>query len=410
MLKGLVLRLLLRLWQCEERTCFPASRRCYDWLMPGPFCEPRAAYIHVPFCAHRCGYCDFTLVARKDHLIEDYLRGLEMELRRLEAPREIDTLFFGGGTPTHLSAAQLRRLCELVKAWFVAADGCELSVEANPAGFSDEKIDVLAEAGVNRISLGAQSFRAELLKLLERDHRPVEIAEVVERVRSRIGNISLDLIFGVPGQDPEGWREDVQSAVELAPTHISTYGLTYEKGTAFWSRRQSGSLIPVADDDERAMYEAAMTDLPAAGYRQYEISNFARPGFECRHNRVYWDALPYFGFGPGAASYMGGTRRTNHRSVTTWLKRVLSGESGVAETETLSSEERAREAVMLGLRQTAGIDGEAFAERFGFSLEELAGEEIEGFEEQGLLECEGGRLRLTRKGRMVADTVVGALL
>ena len=378
--------------------------------MPGPFSEPRAAYIHVPFCAHRCGYCDFTLVARKDHLIEDYLVALELELKSLEVPREIDTLFFGGGTPTHLSAPQLRKLCELAKAWFRLAGDGEFSVEANPAGFDADKVDVLAEAGVNRISLGAQSFRSELLRVLERDHRPDEIAEVVERVRTRIRNISLDLIFGVPGQDPDEWRADLKSVVELSPTHISTYGLTFEKGTTFWSRRRAGSLLPVADEDEREMYEAAMTDLPAAGYRQYEISNFARPGFECRHNRVYWNGQPYFGFGPGAASYVGGTRRTNHRSVTNWLKRVLCGESGVAESETLSPENRAREAIMLGLRQTAGIEREAFADRFGISLHELAGTEIERFAEQGLLDCDRGRVRLTRAGRMVADTVVAEFL
>lgn len=153
-----------------------------------------------------------------------------------------------------------------------------------------------------------------------------------------------------------------------------------------------------------------MTDLPAAGYTQYEISNFARPGFECRHNQVYWNGLPYFGFGPGAASYIGGTRRTNHRSVTTWLRRVLNGESGVAETETLSPENRAREAIMLGLRQTAGIDCESFAERFGFALGDLAEPAIARFQEQGLLEWEGARLRLTQEGRIVADTVVAEFL
>lgn len=375
-----------------------------------PFSEPRAAYVHVPFCAHRCGYCDFTLVARKDHLIDDYLRALEMELQRLERPREIDTLFFGGGTPTHLDAAQLRRLCELTGEWFPLADGVEFSVEANPAGFTAEKVDMLAEFGVNRISLGVQSFDANLLDVLERDHRPAEIRDVVESLRSRIDNISLDLIFAVPGQDVAGWRETLQSAVSLAPKHISTYGLTWEKGTTFWSRRRSGSLIPVAEDDEGAMYEMAMADLPKSSYAQYEISNFARPGFECRHNQVYWSGRAYFGFGPGAASYIGGTRRTNHRSVTTWLQRVLSGGSGVAETETLSPEDRAREAVMLGLRQTKGIENESFADRFGFSLRDLAGPAVERFQNEGLLESDGGRLRLTRAGRMVADTVVAEFL
>ena len=250
------------------------------------YAEPRAAYLHVPFCAHRCGYCDFTLVAGRDDLTDDYLRAMSVELASLERAREVDTVFFGGGTPTHLPPKQLAGLLELTRKWFVLAPGYEWSVEANPFGLSDEKIELLADAGVNRISLGVQSFDADVLKLLERDHRADEVVSAVERIRRRIENVGLDLIFGVPGQSFDLWRETLSKAIKLKPTHLSTYGLTFEKGTAFWTRREKGALAQLPDELERDMYAATMSDLAAAGFEHYEISNFARPGFRCRHNQT----------------------------------------------------------------------------------------------------------------------------
>jgi oxygen-independent coproporphyrinogen III oxidase len=367
--------------------------------------EPRSAYIHVPFCVHRCGYCDFTLVARRDDLIGSYLDAMEIELARLERPREVDTLFFGGGTPTHLPAPELERLMSLVRRWFPPTAGAEICVEANPAAFDDAKIDVLAEAGVNRISLGVQSFDSGVLALLERDHRGPEIADVVARVRRRIPNLGLDLIFGVPGQTVELWRSTLETALALEPTHLSTYGLTFEKGTAFMSRLDKGQLQRCDEEREREMYAIAMDELPRAGFEQYELSNFARPGFRCRHNEVYWSGRPFFGFGPGAARYAAGRRDLNHRSVTTWINRVLTGKSPIAESEELSPEARARELVMLNLRRTAGLDLEQFQEQTGFDFRQLAGAALPKHLQQGLLEEEDGRIRLTREGRFLADTV-----
>jgi oxygen-independent coproporphyrinogen-3 oxidase len=364
----------------------------------------------VPFCAHRCGYCDFTLVAGRDDLIENYLRAIEREMALLEVPRPVEMLFFGGGTPTHLGPQQLERLFRIVGAWLPVCDGAEFSVEANPAGLTDEKIDVLAAAGVNRVSLGVQSFTTSLLEVLERDHRETDIVSAVERLQRRITNVGLDLIFAVPRQTLDDWSTTLDHAAALRPAHISTYGLTWEKGTAYWSRRAKGELVPAAEDLERAMYDLAMDRLPELGWRQYELSNFARAGRECRHNEVYWQGLPYYGFGPGAASYIRGTRRTNHRSVTTWLQRVRAGESGVGESETLSREDRAREAIMLGLRRTAGIERRVFLERFEVDLDELAGPTIASFVAAGLLEDTGGSIRLTYGGRCVADTVMSEFL
>ena len=367
---------------------------------------PRACYIHVPFCSHRCGYCDFTLIARRGDLVEDYLRAMEIELSTLHGPREIDTLFLGGGTPTYLSADQLDRLCSLLLKKFQLAPGYEWSIEANPSGLTDDKLAVLHSHGVNRVSLGVQTFDAELLKLLERDHDGEIATDAVQRLKACFSNVSVDLIFGIPGQNLTHWIDTIDRATSLGVQHISTYGLTFEAGTAFWSRRAKGQLSQIPDALERAMYEAVMDRLPTAGYSQYEISNFAQPGFECRHNQVYWRAEPFFGFGPGAAAYVDGVRRTNHRSVTTWLKRTLAGEPAVGDTEQLDREGSAREAVMLGFRPCTGISRTAFRERYGVELESLAGDAYSKFLSQGLLEQTGDHVRLTRDGRCMADRVI----
>lgn len=374
------------------------------------FAEPRAAYVHVPFCTHRCGYCDFTLVAGRDDLAGEYLRALEIELRQLERPREVDTLFFGGGTPTHLAEDKLARLLELAREWFRLAPGYEFSVEANPTGLTDEKLRLMSDAGVNRVSLGVQSFDEGLLKLLERDHSEADILDAVARLQQRFENVSLDLIFALPGQTLAHWRETLRRATDLQPTHLSTYGLTFEKGTTFWSRREKGAIAQLPNELERDMYAAAIDDLAAAGFEQYEISNFARPGFRCRHNQTYWRALPYFGVGPGAARYIRGRRESNHRSTTTWIKRVLAGESGVAMSEELTPEHRAREAIVLGLRQLGGIRRDEFQTLTGFDLDSLAGDTIQREVAAGRIKDFGDGIRITHEGRFFADPVMIAFL
>ena len=368
--------------------------------------EPTAAYIHVPFCAHRCGYCDFTLVAKRDDLIDEYLRGIELELSGLGTKRRVNTLYFGGGTPTHLGVAQLERMLAIVFEWFELDEGYEFSVEANPFGLSREKIDVLFSYGANRISLGIQSFDAATLELLERDHRRHDAIETVTRLRDRCGNVSFDLIFGVPGQTLALWRQTLQQAIQLDPQHVSTYGLTFEKGTSFWIRRKRGNLVPIAEELDRQMYSAAMHELAAAGFAQYETSNFARPGYRCRHNEVYWNGLPYYGFGPSAAGFQNGRRETNHRSVTTWLKRVLAGESPVSDSEQLSDEGRAREMIVLGLRRIEGIRRDDFQIRTGFLLDDLAGDAIRKHCAAQLLTDLGTSIRLSPAGRFLADSVI----
>lgn len=374
---------------------------------------PRSAYIHVPFCAHRCGYCDFTLIAGRDDLIGDYLRRLRQEVDSIvlkdEIP-ELDTLFLGGGTPTRPSSEQLRELFTMLLARFRMADGAEISVEANPLDLTDDKINVLADAGVNRVSLGVQSFSPQVLTLLERDHTLKDIALVMTRVRRRIHNVSLDLIFGVPGQSLDDWRDTLRRVIDHAPEHVSTYGLTWESGTAFGTRRDRGDLVPVDEELERAQYAMAMEELPAAGFEQYEISNFARPGFRCRHNEVYWAGAEYWAFGPSAASYRNGRRETNIRSVLGWLARIEQGRSPVADAEELDPRHRARELLFLGLRRCDGVDRADFRRRSGFDLDDIAADAIATNVGRGWLEKTATSIRLTREGRFVADRVVADFL
>ncbi|MBD3673557.1 MAG: radical SAM family heme chaperone HemW [Planctomycetaceae bacterium] len=380
--------------------------------------QPRSTYIHVPFCVHRCGYCDFTLVAGKDHLIHNYLEALSRELADLRAwgnfassqPLSLDTLYFGGGTPTHLSPEELRRLFEIVFEYFSLDENAEFTVEANPVDLTEEKIAVLVEAGVNRLSLGVQSFEESALKLLERDHTRETIHDAMNRLRGRLDNVSLDLIFAVPGQSRKDWKATLAEAADLHATHLSTYCLTFEKGTSFYQRLQQGKLSSADEELQREMYADVMTFLPQRGYEQYEISSFAKPGFRSRHNQVYWSGRGYFGFGPGAARYLAGVRETNHRSVTTWLKKVAAGESGAQEREQLSDEDRARERLILGLRTLDGVNLTTFADETGFLMEELCGSEIEKLIAAGHLERDARRLRLTHDGRFFADSVTLELL
>ncbi len=305
-----------------------------------PWVWPRAAYLHVPFCAHHCGYCDFAIAVGQDHQIELYLDALDAEMAMLGEPRPVRTLFIGGGTPTHLSAAQLARLLQSIRRWLPLGLGGEWSIEANPDTLDDDKVAVLADHGVTRVSLGAQSFHPHLLEVLDRRHVPAQVPQAVERVRRRIAFVSLDLIFGAPGQTEAEWRADLAAALALAPDHVSTYGLTYEKGTPLWKRRERGQVRPLDEDAELALYSTAIDVLEAEGFAHYEISSFARPGRRCRHNEVYWANDAYFGFGMGAARYVGGRRELNMRDLNTYMRRVLSGEPATFQSEELGSEER----------------------------------------------------------------------
>lgn len=374
------------------------------------FPPPRSVYVHVPFCVRRCGYCNFAIVVGRDDLATQYLSAVEWELRGAGSPRTVDTIYLGGGTPTRLPLTQLVRLCELLAHWRPPAPGCEWTVEANPSDVTPELLHALSNTGVTRLSLGGQSFSPTKLRRLERDHSAEQIEQASFACRERGIAVALDLIFAAPGETHRQWRRDLDHAIALAPDHLSTYGLTYEKGAAFWSRRARGDLRELGDELQRRMYLTAIDALTEAGYQHYEVSNFARPGRRSRHNEVYWSGAPYDAFGPGAARYVDGIRETNHRSTTTYLKRVLVGESPVAEREELSPEQRAREQLVFGLRRLEGVNRRAFFQATGYQVDELAEQQIARFAEMGLLHTDPHRIRLTREGLLVSDALWPDLL
>jgi oxygen-independent coproporphyrinogen-3 oxidase len=412
---------------------------------PPPWIEPRTAYVHVPFCAHHCGYCDFAVAAGQDHLIELYLDALDVELATLGEPRPVETLFIGGGTPTYLSAQQLARLLGTITRWLPLQDsgfrirdsgkkreepeeptllpsfprnpesripnpGAEFSIESTPDSVTGEKAAVLAAFGVNRVSIGVQSFRPELLSALDRRHTADQIPRAVEAARSRGAAVSLDLIFAAPGSTPETWTADLDAALAFRPEHVSTYGLTYEKGTPLWKDLTRGLVQAVGEDDELAMYEDAIDRLTATGFEHYEISNFARPGHRCRHNERYWANEAYYGFGVGAARYVGGVRDLNVRDTKLYVKRVLSGESPTFQSERLGPRDRAFETIGTQLRRAEGIDRARFCAQTGFELDELTGDRLRGLVNAGLLIDDGAGVRLTRRGKCLADAVIEELM
>ncbi len=299
----------------------------------------------------------------------------------------------------------------MIRRRFPLTSGGEWTVEANPGTLDSAKADALAEGGVNRVSLGAQSFRPESLATLERNHAPDEVARALDLVRPRFDRWSLDLIFGVPGSTLADWETDLETALGLGPDHLSCYGLVYEKGTALWKQWNAGSVRALDEETERAMYAHTIDRLDRAGLAMYEISNFARPGHESRHNLVYWANDAYFGVGLGAARYLRGVRSTNTRDLSAYLRRLEANQEVNGPSETLDSEARARETAVLMLRRTrVGLDRDDFAMRTGFGVDDLLAVPIGRAVARGLLDDDGHRVRFTREGLFLADSVLCELL
>lgn len=371
---------------------------------------PRSAYVHVPFCRHRCGYCHFSVLPGRLDLADSYLDALEVELAMLGAPTPVHTLFIGGGTPTRLPPPQLERLFDLLDRWLPMADGGELSVEANPEDIDLDLLRQLARRGVNRVSLGVQSFATPKLRMLQRGHDRRVAAAAIEAAAREIGNVSIDLIFAAPGETPEAWHADLEIAVALPISHLSTYSLTYEKGTEFWGRRFKGELAAIDEEDEVRMYQDARRIAEAAGLGHYEISNFARHGARCAHNLAYWQGLGWLAMGPGAARFVEGRREVNHRSPTTYIRRLQQGQSPVAESEPITPTQWACERAAFGIRMLEGIDLDGIRRETGVCVMSLRGAEIERCVRHGLLTVTGTHYRLTEAGLLMADGVAAAFL
>lgn len=326
-------------------------------------------------------------------------------------PHPVETIFVGGGTPTRLEADQLARLCQSIVRWFPLANGGEWTVEANPGTLTSQKAEVLAEAGVNRLSLGAQSFQPKLLEVLERHHVPDEVREASRIASAVFPRWSLDMIFGVPGSTLDDWRSDLDEALSLGPQHLSCYGLVYETGTSLWKEWSEGRVRAVDEDVERLMYEHVIDTLASSSLEMYEISNYARPGHECRHNLVYWANGSYFGVGVGAARYVVGTRSVNTRSLDAYLRRIESDRSATTATETLAPAAKARETAVLMLRRIQlGIERAEYQAATGFDFDALLGGAIERHVRSGLVEDDGLRLRFSREGVFLADLVLRDLV
>ncbi len=372
--------------------------------------DARHAYVHIPFCRHRCGYCDFTLVAGRDDLLAAYFSALSRELERPQQPLELDTLYLGGGTPSHLGPDGLRRLFDLLAPTCQLAAGAEVTVEANPLDVTDQWVTAVKDCGGTRVSLGAQSLAAATLASLDRDHTPADVRRATDLLLAAGLTVSIDLMIAAPGQTVAAVAADLEAFTALGTQHVSVYCLTWEQGTAFASQRRKGLLRGVPEETEQAMFELAIDRLEAAGYEHYEVSNFARPGGCCRHNEAYWDCRPWEAFGPGAARFDGRTRITNHRSTTTWINRVLAGADAGGESDCMTAEEAARERLVVGLRRRAGIERKTFAAASGFSVEELAEDAIARWQLAGLAEDDGGTVRLTRAGLLVSDSLWAEVL
>lgn len=380
-----------------------------------PWPVPRSLYVHVPFCRHRCGYCNFSVVTGRDDLFDAMTDALIDELRQIDPadrPGDVplDTIFLGGGTPTRLPGTALRKLSAAIREAFPVSPGVEWSVEANPEDITPAVLDVLTDMGVNRISLGVQSFDAGKLEVLQRGHSRDSAIAAITDAANRIGNVSIDLIFATPGETVTLWQDDVTVAAELPITHVSTYALTIEKGTTFWNRAHRGSLARSDESTELAMIAVAATRLGDAELHQYEISNFARTGYRCRHNQAYWAGAGWHAVGPGAARFVGGRREVNHRSPTTYLRRMRDHQSPTAESETITRETAARERAAFGVRQLDGIDLDVIATDTGIDVHQLLDRSLSAMAEHGLITMTRSHVRLTAKGLLLADGVAASLL
>ncbi len=372
-------------------------------------------YVHVPFCVRKCGYCDFYSLpqppGREAPDATRYLDALEVELGRLPPGFAPETVFVGGGTPTELSEPDLARLLGLLRRAIDPRRVVEWTCESNPGTLTSEKARLLREAGVNRVSLGVQSFDPQNLAFLGRIHTAEE-AEAGYALLRECGfdNVNLDFIFAIPGAPPESVAHDAERAVALGPEHISWYCLTYEEGTPLWHMRERGLLRPVEEGEQERQYALLRGALAAAGYRQYEISNWARPGRECRHNLLYWGPGEYVGCGPSAHSHWGGARWANEANLARWCDALLGGRSARAFEERLEPDARAREALVMWLRRREGVAREEFARRTGFDLDALCGPAVERLRGLGLIEDDGRRIRVAERALFVSDAIFAELV
>ncbi len=364
-------------------------------------------YIHIPFCVRKCPYCDFVSAPGKREERAAYLDALESEIRAgAWKGQKARTIYFGGGTPTELGPPDLRLVMKTVREVFDVPPDAESSIECNPGTLTKSKLARMRSMGFNRLSLGVQSFSDRFLRLLGRIHTSDEARQAYQLIRSAgFDNVNLDLIFGLPGQTPDDWRKDLREALDLRPEHLSLYGLTIEPETEFGRLREKGLLGEVDEEAAASMYEAAIELTADAGYEQYEISNFALPGKECRHNLIYWHNDEYLGFGMSAASYVDGVRWTNVKNRDGYVRGASGGCLAPGYTERLDPRAALGEEIMLRLRLTEGFSSSRLRRKYSLDPEFVYSDTLKFFLSEGLLARQNGSIRLTPRGRLLANEV-----
>ncbi len=375
---------------------------------------PRTVYIHIPFCTNKCYYCDFNSYVLKGQPVMDYLRALEREMELTAEkipPSEIDTIFVGGGTPTVLTPEQMNYFLQTVRTYFPQrSETIEFTMEANPGTTDLEKLQAMKEGGVNRVSFGVQSFDNRLLAEIGRIHDTDDVYASIENAKKAgFSNLSIDLMFGLPEQTPETLEHSVNETLKLGLQHYSIYALKVEENTLFHQLYKNGRL-PLPDEDaEVEMFELIIRKLGGAGYRQYEISNFAKPGYESRHNTAYWKNKSYYGMGAGAHGYINRTRHMNIKGVNEYIAACQKG-LPMLETTIVSEKEAMEDFMMVGLRMLAGVGKADFSEQFHADMDEVFAEPLQRLQRQALLEATDDGYRLSERGLFLGNEVFAAFL
>jgi len=371
--------------------------------------HPKAAYVHIPFCVSKCHYCEFNSYPGLDFLFSDYVDALVMEIERVSShmePAELDTVYFGGGTPTILPPADLSWILFTISDNIGIAPGAEVTTEANPGTVDQEKLSELRRAGFNRVSLGVQSFDDSFLARIGRAHSISQALDAYSAIRrAGFANVGIDLMFALPGQTVDIWECTLAAAVGLGPEHISLYELSIEEGTRFAELCAEGVLELPDEDEQIVMYELAIEKLTAGGYEHYEVSNFARPGFRSRHNQVYWRNDPYYGFGAGATGYVDGDRSRRIAAPSDYIRAISSGSDAIEFTEHLTGRAYLSETIIQGLRMLEGIDLNEFERRTGVDITKEFATQVNGLRDRGLIEIAGSRIRVTHTGLLLLNDV-----
>ncbi|MCD3376144.1 radical SAM family heme chaperone HemW [Streptococcus equi] len=366
--------------------------------------KPTSAYVHIPFCTQICYYCDFSKVFIKNQPVDAYLEALIKEFESYQI-NSLKTLYIGGGTPTAITAKQLDYLLSHLQQHLQLDQLEEFTIEANPGDLTEDKIAVLRQSAVNRISLGVQTFNDKQLKQIGRSHTEAQIYTTIASLKEAgFQNMSIDLIYALPGQTIQQVKENVAKALALDIPHFSLYSLILEHHTVFMNKMRRGKLQLPTEDLEAEMFEYIISEMEASGFEHYEISNFTKPGFESRHNLMYWNNDEYFGCGAGASGYLNGIRYRNRVPIQHYLKAVADGNARLSE-EVLTKEEMMEEELFLGLRKKSGVSVSRFQEKFGLSFESRYGSVVRELQAQGLLVKDKDFVRMTKKGLFLGDSV-----